>query len=161
MLRQLQTAVMKQLCTIDHRMHKKIFALWHMSYFIPAKYFVLRKTPAVLHDLFTCCSLFLIYKIADKKIHCFRSAQQLIQSFQNADISFFIYPVITVHNFKIQTCSIPDSCIYSLSMSTIFLMNCFHNSRIFFRIGICDLCSSVRGSVIHHKDFYLFSAYEQ
>ena len=128
---------------------------------VPFKNFIYRKTMSVLHDFLSGCSLLFIYKIADQKIYCLWSADQLFQRFKNLVICLLIYPVIAVYHFKIESCGISDTCIDRFSMTAVLLMDCFDNCRIFLCIGICNLCSAVRGSIIHNQDLNIFSSYKK
>ena len=55
---------------------------------------------------------------------------QFFQLFGNLYKTVFVKPVITVQNFEIQTGGIGKTCIYSLAVAPIFLMNTFYNSGI-------------------------------
>ena len=78
---QSQIALKKQLGTVDHGMHKKIFSLWHVAYFIPGKNLVHWQAVAVLHNFLAGSTLFLIYEIADKKVNGLGAFYQFFQGF--------------------------------------------------------------------------------
>ena len=142
MLRKLQSTFVEQFSTVDHGMHEEIFSLRH-THLVPLKDFIYRETVSVLHDLFPCCTLFLIYEIADQKVNSLWSADEFFQSFEDLLIRFCIYPVITVHNLEIKSACISDSCIDCFAVAAVFLVDCLDDRRIFLCISICNLCCAV------------------
>ena len=51
------------------------------------------------------------------------------------------------------------SCIHSLSMSAIFLMNSFYYSRIHLGISVCYFCSIILcRTIINNYNFYILTA---
>ena len=114
-----------------------------MLYLIPGENLIHRKAVAILHDSLLGSALFLVYKIADQKIHRLWSSCKIFQCLKNFFIGFPMYPVITVHNFKVKTAGIAQPGVYRLTVSAVFLMNGFYDRGIFFRIIIGDLRRSV------------------
>ena len=161
MLRKLHSTVMEKFGTVDHGMHKKVLAFFHVAYFVPAKDLVCRETVSVLHDFFTGSTLLLIDKIADEKIHRIGSAGKIIKCLQDLIVSVLIYPVIAVHNFEIKAGCVFDSCIDCLSMAAVFLVDGFYDSWIFLCIVIRDLGSTVAGAIIYNDDLHFFSSDQQ
>ena len=152
---------MEKFGTVDHGMHKKVLAFFHVAYFVPAKDLVCRETVSVLHDFFTGSTLLLIDKIADEKIHRIGSAGKIIKCLQDLIVSVLIYPVIAVHNFEIKSCCVFDSCVHCLSMAAVFLMDGFYDGWIFLGIIICNLGSTVTGTIIYNDDLYFLSSDQQ
>jgi len=161
MLRKFHSTVMKKFGTVDHGMHKKVLAFFHMAYFVPSENLVCWKTVSVLHDLFAGSSLLLIDEITDKKIHSLGSAGEIVKCLQDLIIGILIYPVIAVHNFEIKSCCVFDSCVHCLSMAAVFLMDGFYDGWIFLGIIICNLGSTVTGTIIYNDDLYFLSSDQQ
>ena len=161
MLRKLHSTIVEKFRSVDHGVHQKVLTFFHMAHFVPSKNLIRRETVSVLHDFLAGRSLFLIDKIADQKIYCFRSTCQLIKSLKDLIICILIYPVITVNNLEIETCGITDSGIYRLSVSSVLLMDCLDNGRIFCCIIVCDLSGTVAGAVIYDDDLHFLSSDQQ
>ena len=156
MLRKLHSAFMQEFGTVNNRMHQKVFSLRHM-HAVPSENLIYRQAMTVLHNFLAGCPLLLINKIADQHIHGLRSTHEFSQCMKNLCISFFIYPVIAVYDLEIKTCGITDAGIDSFSVSAIFLMDCLYDRRVLLCVCICDLCSTVRRSVIYYKNLHIFS----
>ena len=62
-----------------------------------------------------------------------------VQTHEKEAKSLGIYPVITVHNFKIFSLCVVKTCIDRISVSTIFLINCTDDRWILFFILMCNL----------------------
>ena len=161
MLRQGKIAFQKQLGAIDHGMHEKIFSLWHMSDFIPCENLIHRKAVTILHNFLSCSTLFLINEIADKKVHCSGAFYQILQCFQYFLVRLLIYPVITVNNLEIKPLCVVDSCIYSATMTKVWLVDGSYDSRIFLLISICNLCSSILGAVINYQNLHFLASWQK
>ncbi len=58
MLGQLKTAVVKQLGSVDHGVHEKIFSFFHVAHLLPAKNLFCGETVSVLHDFFLVAPCF-------------------------------------------------------------------------------------------------------
>ena len=138
-------------------------AFLKMATLLPGENLSNRETVAVMNYFLFLFSLFFIYIITDKHIQRFRSPCQIPQGIKDLQIRFLLYPVITVHNLKIQACGIVNSRIYRRTVSSVSLMHCFHNGRIFCCILVCNFCGSVvlGRTVIHHNDFHILSTHQQ
>ena len=152
---------MEKFGAVYHRMHKEVLAFFHVAYLIPSEDLVCRKTVSVLHDLFAGSALLLINEITDEKIHGLSPTCQFIKRFQDLIVGVLIYPVITVHNLEIKSCCVFDPGVDCLSMAAIFLVYGFYDSWIFLGIIICNLSSTVAGTIIYNDDLHFLSSDQQ
>ena len=134
-------------------MHQNILSQMEMFHIIPAKNLFLWKHFLVLHFFF------FVYIIGKQHIHLLFFLFKLFQNIQNLVQCFFIYPVITVHHFKIFSLCVVKTYIDRISVSTIFLINCTDDRRILFFILMCNLWSIILWSVINYDDLYIFSTF--
>ena len=157
-LRQLQSAFPQQLCAVNDGMHQYVMTLVKMLHITPCKNLIHREA-CLTHYLLMLCALLLIHVIGQKHIQCCVPSRQFPQLIKNFLISIRIYPVIAVHYLKIQTGCIADPGIDSLSMSTILLMDCTDDRRVFLLVLVCD-CRSIilRGTIIHDQDLHVLSS---
>ena len=154
----LQPAFFKHLCPIYDRVHKYIVSFIEMLYVTPCKYPVLGKS-GLAHYLFVLCTFLFIYIVRQHHIYLASFILKLSELFEYFHVCIDIYPVITVYYFKIKSCSIFKTCIYSFTMSSIFLMDCFYYGRVFFGIFICDFrCAVFCRSIVHYYYFYILSS---
>ena len=130
MLRQFQSTLTQQFCSVNNRMHQDILSCHKELNVLPGKHLILRKSSMIIHHLFPLCPFLFIDKVGNQHINGLLTIHKLSQSFQNLLVCLFIDPVITVHNLKKHTCSIFKTCIYRLAMSTIFLMDCTTDPRV-------------------------------
>ena len=120
-------------------MHQNILSQMKMFHIIPAKNLFLWKHILVLNHFLVLHSFFFVYIIGKQHIHLLFFLFKLFQNIQNLVQCFFIYPVITVHNFKIFSLCVVKTCIDRISVSTIFLINCTDDRWILFFILMCNL----------------------
>ena len=113
----------------------------------------------VLHNLLAGGTLLLVYEITDKKVNGLGTLYQLFQGFQDFFVGLFVYPVVAVNDLEIKALGIVDTCVYSAAVTKVWLVDGADNAWIFLLVLICDLCSSVLGSVVDYKDLYLISSW--
>ena len=82
-------------------MHQNVLIQMEPSDFFPFENLILRKHITVVNTFLMGCSYFLINIIGNEHVHLFIFRFQLLKKFQNLPKSLGIYPVITIHNFKI------------------------------------------------------------
>ena len=99
--------------------------------------------------------------IGQEHIHKRIVCNELLQSLQDPHVGIHIHPVITVNDLKINTAGIGKSGIDCAAVSTVFLMNCFDDGRIFLGISIRNLRRAITGSVIYNNNLNIFSTREQ
>ena len=124
-------------------MHQYILSCHKELNILPGKHFIPWESSMVIHHLFPLCSLFLINKVSYQHIKGFLTVYKPSQSFQNLLVCLLVDPVITVYYLKKYTRSIFKTCIYRLTVSAVFLMDCTADPRIFSLIFIGDLWCTV------------------
>ena len=70
----------------------------------------------------------------------------------------FVYPVITVHYFKIFTGGMLEPAVDGIAVTTVLFFDCFDNSRIFLLIALGDRLCAIAGTIIDYKYLHVFSA---
>ena len=91
-------------------MHQNILSQMKMFHIIPAKNLFLWKHILVLNHFLVLHSFFFVYIIGKQHIHLLFFLFKLFQNIKNLVQCFFIYPVITVHNFKIFSLCVVKTC---------------------------------------------------
>ena len=125
---------------------------------IPAEHLILRKYIAVMNDFFMCHPNFLIHIIRNQHVYFRICIHKSLHCTQYLQQSLFIYPVITVHYFKIDTCGMRQTCIDRIPVTAVFLVYRFDDPRIFFLVFFCNLACPVWGSVINYNNLHIFSS---
>ena len=134
-----------------------------MLHIMPAHDPLLREKQGVKHGalmMIIALDLF-IDIIGQEHIHKRIVCNELLQSLQDPHVGIHIHPVITVNDLKINTAGIGKSGIDCAAVSTVFLMNCFDDGRIFLGISIRNLRRAITGSVIYNNNLNIFSTREQ
>ncbi len=161
MCRQVQPAVAQQLGPVNDRMHQQILPFAHPAHVAPCKNLACHKRGRIFHDFFTFCALLLVDKIRDQKVQRLIGTRNLPQRIQNLFISIGIHPVIAVHNLEKQPVCMCNPCIYRFAVPAVFLMDCFYNVRISFRICIRNFGCHILRSVVHHQNLHILPAGQQ
>lgn len=84
--------------------------------------------------LFMCHPNFLIHIIRNQHVYFRICIHKSLHCTQYLQQSLFIYPVITVHYFKIDTCGMRQTCIDRIPVTAVFLVYRFDDPRIFFLV---------------------------
>ena len=142
-LRQLQLTKSQHLSPVDHGMHENILVQMEASDIIPAEHLILRKYIAVMNDFFMRHPNFLIHIIRNQHVYFRICIHKSLHCTQYLQQSLFIYPVITVHYFKIDTCGMRQTCIDRIPVTAVFLVYRFDDPRIFFLVFFCNLACPV------------------
>ena len=128
----------------------------------PGKYLILWEHPAVMDDLFTLLSLFLIYIVAYEEIEFLTAHYDLFEFSENLCICGLFNPVIRIDDLEEKSRCILDTCIDCTAMSLIWLVYRTYYFRIFLLILSCYLQSIVLGgTVIDDQYLNIISAGKQ
>ena len=140
MLWKFQSTVNKQLSSIYYRMHKYILTRKKAPYLIPCKYFFSRNDSSVIHYPLMCGTFFFVYIVAYHHVKlCVGLICKEPKFIKYLHVRSLIQPVIRVYDLEKHTACSHKPCHYSSTVSAIFLMYGFANSRIFFLIPISYL----------------------
>ena len=102
-LRELQFTVSQKFRSVNDRMHQDILSCNEHLHIAPGKDLVLRKRQIIVHNFLVLRALFLIDKVCDQHIQGIFSVNKAAQGVKHLPVGLLIYPVIAVHNLKIDS----------------------------------------------------------
>ena len=143
-------------------MHQDVVARFKPSHLIPGENPVFGHNPAVVHHHLMMRALFLIDKIRQEHVHGMLLFPQRPQGIKNFQISFFVYPVVAVHHFKIQSRGMGQPRIDRAAVSGVGLVDGPDDVRVSGGVGIRNFAGIIlRGAVVHNQNFHFIPADEQ
>ena len=129
-----------------------------MSDILPVKNLILREHIPVVDTFFVLHSHLFIYIVGNQHIDLFSLILEPAQQSQDFVKRLFIYPVITVHYFKIGARRMSKTCGNRISVTAVFLVYYPDNIRLFPFILPGYLQGIVFGAIIDDDDLHILSA---
>ena len=162
MLWRLQSTVFQHLCAVNDGVHQNILSQMKMLCILPGEHLILRKYICITDRFLMFCALLIVNVVTEHHIYILSLSYQFGKFIQHFRIIFLVQPVITVYNLEIEAGCMFKTGVDRLAMSSIFLMDCLYDSRIFCCILISNLSRTVFGrSIIYNDDLHFVSARKQ
>ena len=162
MLGQHHAALAQHLGAVHHRVHQDVLIRAEVAHMGPVEQAVLREHVGVAHGQGGVVLHMLVHIVADHHVRRGAAGHQSGQLGKHLFEGIDVQPVVTVHDFVVQTGGVADALIHTLAVAAVFLMDGLDDGGVLGGIFITDGRGVVLyGTVVHQNDLGLLSGRKQ